>query len=178
MAEALLIVDLQNDFLPPAGALAVPDGDQVIAPIDELVASGRFELVVATRDWHPPDHASFASQGGEWPDHCVRGTPGAQLSARLDVSAVDAVIDKGVERTAAGYSAFEVEALRALLREAHVDAVTITGLATDVCVLHTALDALREGLRVTISTRAVRGIDAHRTAAALAELSDAGARVV
>jgi nicotinamidase/pyrazinamidase len=178
MAEALLIVDVQNDFLPPDGALAVPDGDQVIAPIDELVASGRFDVVVATRDWHPPDHASFASQGGVWPDHCVRGTAGAQLSPRLDVGAVDVVIDKGTERTAAGYSAFEVDELRTLLREEQVDAVTITGLATDVCVKHTALDALREGLRVTIPTRAVRGIDDEQAAAALAELAAAGARTV
>src|ERR1700733_3185695 len=99
MTEALLIVDVQNDFL-PGGALAVPDGDQVIDRINALAADPRFAVVIATRDWHPPDHDSFEAQGGPWPEHCVRDTPGAQLSDRLDRAHIDAVVDKGTERGA------------------------------------------------------------------------------
>jgi len=82
MTQALLIIDVQNDFLPPDGALAVPDGEDVIAPINELLASDRFGLVIATRDWHPPDHHSFKAQGGPWPEHCVQDTAGARASTR------------------------------------------------------------------------------------------------
>lgn len=177
MAHALLIVDVQRDFM-PGGPLAVAEGDRVIDPINALSASGRFALVVATRDWHPPDHASFVAEGGPWPEHCVRETPGAQLDPRVDLEPIDAVIDKGTGRAADGYSAFEVEALGALLRDAGVDAVTVTGVATDFCVLHTARDALRQGLRVTVDSAAVRGIDEAGTAAALRELEQAGATIV
>ncbi len=97
MAEALLIIDVQNDFL-PGGALAVTGGDEVIAPINALAADPRFAVVIATRDWHPPDHSSFAEQGGPWPAHCVQGTPGAEITDRLDRSAIDAVIDTGTSR--------------------------------------------------------------------------------
>ena len=176
MAHALLIVDVQNDFL-PGGALAVPDGDQVIAPINALAADPRFDLVIATRDWHPADHASFAAQGGPWPPHCVQGTPGAELSDRLDHEAIDVVIDKGTTRDRDGYSAFESELLRELLREEHVVAVTIVGLATDFCVRHTAADALSEALVVTIDANAVRGIDAARSLRALDALAATGADI-
>ncbi len=176
MAEALLIVDVQNDFL-PRGALGVPDGDQVIEPINALAADPRFAVVVATRDWHPPDHSSFQSQGGPWPPHCVRDTDGAQLSDRLDRRLIDAVIDKGTSAEAEGYSAFESDQLRDLLREEQVTAVTIVGLATDYCVRHTAIAALREALIVTIDPAAIRGIDDHDSREALAELSAAGATV-
>ncbi len=176
MTQALLIIDVQNDFLPPDGALAVPDGEDVIAPINELLASDRFGLVIATRDWHPPDHHSFKAQGGPWPEHCVQDTAGAQLDARLNRDAIDAVIDTGMGSTE-GYSAFETGELRELLREEQVSAVTIVGLATDVCVKHTAADALRETLAVTIPSDAVRGIDAQDTADAVAELAAAGAEI-
>jgi nicotinamidase/pyrazinamidase len=94
MPAALVIVDFQNDFT-PGGALAVPDGDAVAARLNELASSGDYELVVATRDWHPPDHSSFAVQGGPWPEHCVADTPGAQLHPALDAARVDVVVDKG-----------------------------------------------------------------------------------
>jgi nicotinamidase/pyrazinamidase len=149
----------------------------VIEPINALAADPRFAVVVATRDWHPPDHSSFQSQGGPWPPHCVRDTDGAQLCDRLDNSAIDAVIDKGTSVEADGYSAFETDVLRDLLREEHVTAVTIVGLATDYCVRHTATDALREALIVTIDPTAVRGIDDHDSQQALSELSAAGATV-
>jgi nicotinamidase/pyrazinamidase len=178
VSHALIIVDVQNDFTPPDGALAVPRGEEVIAPINELAASGAYDFVVATRDWHPPDHASFRSQGGIWPEHCVRGTPGAELDARLDRSPIDAVIDKGTQREAPGYSAFESTPLRSLLEKQGVDSVTITGLATEYCVKHTALDALRAGLAVTIPIAALRGIDDRDANSALEELAAAGAQVV
>lgn len=177
MGRALLIVDVQNDFVPPDGALAVPDGHEVVEPIDRLRRSGAFDLVIATRDWHPPDHASFAPHGGPWPEHCVAGTPGAELHPAIQEGPVHHVVDKGTERTGDGYSAFEAPALRELLREAGIDHVTVTGLAADVCVRHTALDALREGFRVTVPRAAVRGIDPERTAAALRELEEAGAEI-
>lgn len=178
MVHALLVVDVQNDFLPPDGALAVPAGDEVIAPINTLLASRDFDLVVATRDWHPPDHSSFREQGGPWPPHCVRGTPGAEISDALDKGAIDVVIDKGTTRDAEGYSAFESDDLHELIRERDVEMLSVTGLATDYCVRHTALDALSEGLRVRIATRAVRGIDPDASRRALAELADEGARPI
>ncbi len=177
MPEALLIIDVQNDFL-PGGALAVLDGDAVIDPINALAADPRFAVVIATRDWHPADHPSFTDQGGPWPAHCVQGTPGAELADRLDRDAIDAVIDTGTTADAEGYSGFENPELRELLRLEQIDAVTIVGLATDVCVKHTAADALRETLRVTILSDAIRGIDTDDSAEALRALSEAGALVV
>jgi nicotinamidase/pyrazinamidase len=156
--RALLIVDFQNDFT-PGGALAVPDGDAIAARVDELARSGDYDLVVATRDWHPPDHGSFAAQGGPWPMHCVRGTPGAELHPALDRALVDVVIDKGQAPDSDGYSGFEATGLAGLLRERGVDELTITGLATDYCVLNTALDALREGFAVTVEEAAVRAVE-------------------
>ncbi|TMK97098.1 MAG: nicotinamidase [Actinobacteria bacterium] len=178
MADALLIVDVQNDFTPPDGALAVPRGDEVIEPINALATSGSYELVVATRDWHPPDHSSFRSQGGPWPEHCVRDTHGAQLDSRLQRDAIDLVIDKGTSRDAPGYSAFESTRLLELLRDRGVDHVIVAGLATDFCVRHTALDALKEGLQISIQTAAVRGIDAEDSDRSLEELKGAGAEVI
>ncbi len=174
MSRALIIVDVQRDFL-PGGALGVPGGDAVLAPINALARSGGFDLVVATRDWHPPDHRSFDSQGGRWPAHCVRDTPGAELSDALDREAIDAVIDKGTAVTGEGYSGFESDELRTLLAGERVQAVTVVGLATDFCVQATARDALRDGLRVTIDRSAIRGIDAEGAERALQQLRAAGA---
>jgi nicotinamidase/pyrazinamidase len=177
MGEALVIVDFQNDFT-PGGALAVPDGDAVAAHLNELAASPRFDLVVATRDWHPPDHASFVAQGGPWPEHCVAGTEGAQLHPALDAARVDVIVDKGTDPGTEGYSGFDGTDLAALLRERGIDRVTVAGLATDYCVRATALDALREGFDVTVDEAGSRGIDADDAARALAEVRAAGATVV
>lgn len=176
MATALLVIDVQNDFL-PGGALAVPHGDEVIEPINRLLTSGSYDVVVATRDWHPPDHESFVGQGGPWPPHCVQGTPGAQLSGALDAARVDEVVDAGMEPDAEGYSAFENERLAVLLRAREVDAVTVVGLATDYCVRATALDAVRHGFAVTIRSAAIRGIEEATSRAALDELAAAGAEI-
>jgi nicotinamidase/pyrazinamidase len=158
MAEALLIVDFQNDFT-PGGALAVAGGDAIAGRLNELAADPRFDLIVATRDWHPADHGSFSEQGGIWPVHCVQGTPGAELNAALDRSAVDVVVDKGQDPGTEGYSGFEATGLESLLRERGVDRLTIGGLATDYCVKNTALDALRLGFGVTVDGAAVRGVE-------------------
>jgi nicotinamidase/pyrazinamidase len=177
--EALLVIDFQNDFC-PGGALAVPEGDVIAARINELAASGRFDLVVATRDWHPPDHGSFAQEGGPWPVHCVQGTPGAELHPALDRSHLDEVVDKGQNPGTEGYSGFDETRLASLLRERGIDAVTVVGLATDYCVKNTALDALREGLEVSVDSSAVRGVDVQPgdSERALDELRAAGADVV
>ncbi|HET9125233.1 MAG TPA: nicotinamidase [Solirubrobacteraceae bacterium] len=176
MSRALIIVDVQRDFL-PGGALGVPDGDAVIGRINELARDGEFDVVLATRDWHPEDHASFAAQGGPWPPHCVQGTPGAELSPDLVRERIDVVIDKGATREGEGYSGFETGELGTLLRTERVTEVTLTGLATDYCVAATARDALREGFLVTIDRAGVRGIDPEGSERALAELSGLGAAV-
>jgi nicotinamidase-related amidase len=158
MSEALLIIDFQNDFT-PGGALGVDGGDTIAGRLNELAADPRFELVVATRDWHPPDHGSFTEQGGIWPVHCVQGTPGAELNDALDRTAVDVIVDKGQDPGTEGYSGFEATGLESLLRERGVDRVTIGGLATDYCVKNTALDALRLGFDVAVARDAVRGVE-------------------
>jgi nicotinamidase/pyrazinamidase len=178
MSEALLIVDFQNDFT-PGGALAVADGDAIAERLNELAADPRFELVVATRDWHPADHGSFQEQGGIWPVHCVQGTPGAELHPSLDRARVHVVVDKGRDPATEGYSGFEATDLESLLRERGIDRVTIGGLATDYCVKNTALDALRLGFGVTVDRAAVRGVEVEPgdSERALEELSAAGAEV-
>jgi nicotinamidase/pyrazinamidase len=158
VARALIIVDFQNDFT-PGGALAVRDGDAIAERIDELARSGDYDVVVATRDWHPPDHGSFTAQGGTWPEHCVQGTEGAELHPALDRTLVDVVVDKGQDRDTEGYSGFEATNLAELLRERGVDHITVVGLATDYCVMNTALDALRGGFGVTVDSNAVRAVE-------------------
>jgi len=178
MAEALLIIDFQNDFT-PGGALAVAEGDTIAPRINELAADPRFDLVVATRDWHPANHGSFAEQGGPWPVHCVQGTEGAELDSSLEAERVDVIVDAGREPDAEGYSGFERTNLGELLRERGIDRVTVVGLATDYCVKHTALDALREGFEVEVDSSAVRGVEVQPgdSERALEEMRAAGAEV-
>lgn len=178
MGEGLIIVDVQNDFI-PGGALPVPRGDEVVDRVNELIDGGRFDLVVATRDWHPPDHGSFEAQGGPWPPHCVQRTEGAEIHAGIPRERIDAVIDKGVEPQLEGYSAFEGTGLEDLLHQHDIDRVTLVGLATDYCVKHTALDALGAGFAVTLDRAGVRGIDAQAGDAerALEEIANAGGTI-
>jgi len=175
--RALIVVDVQNDFC-PGGALAVPDGDAVVERVNRL--AGQSAFVVATRDWHPADHGSFAEQGGPWPVHCVAGTPGAELHAGIDADLIDAVVDKGQAADREGYSGFEGTELSRLLRERGVDSVDVVGLALDYCVKATALDARQAGLAVTVHRGATRAVevqpgDGER---AVAELRAAGVEVV
>ena len=168
-----MIVDFQNDFT-PGGALAVPHGDEIADRVRELIDSGRFDLVVATRDWHPPDHGSF---GNPWPVHCVADSPGAQLHEALADERVDVIVDKGTDPATEGYSGFDGTNLARLLRERSIDHVTVVGLATDYCVRATALDALREGFEVTVDREGVRGIDDGDSERALDEVRAAGGAV-
>jgi nicotinamidase/pyrazinamidase len=176
--EALIIVDFQNDFT-PGGALAVRNGDQIADRVNELAADPRFDLVVATRDWHPRDHGSFEERGGPWPVHCVQGTEGAELHPSLERERVDVIIDKGTDPETEGYSGFEGTTLGELLRERGIDRVTVVGLATDYCVKNTALDALQQGIEVTVDGEGVRGVDVNEgdSERALRELRGAGATV-
>ena len=175
MARALLIIDFQNDFT-PGGALAVSEGDTIAPKINALAASGDYDLVIATRDWHPADHGSFEAQGGIWPVHCVAGTQGAQLHPDLDRTKVDVVVDKGQAVDTNGYSGFEGTHLDELLRERGITQVTVVGLATDYCVKNTALDALKAGFQVTVDSSAARGVEVQPgdSEAALAEVRAAG----
>jgi nicotinamidase/pyrazinamidase len=178
MNRALLIIDFQNDFV-PGGALPVPDGDAIAPRVAELLDSGEFELVVATRDWHPADHNSFAAQGGPWPPHCVQGSDGAELHPSLDRAKVDVVIDAGYRPELEGYSGFEETELERVLRDHDVDSITVVGLATDYCVRATALDALGRGFDVVVDRAGVRGIDVEPgdSDRALAEVESAGGAV-
>ena len=158
--DALLIVDVQNDFL-PGGSLAVAGGDEVIPPLNEYAR--RFRAaglpVAATRDWHPADHRSFAAAGGPWPPHCIAGTDGARLAAALELPADAAIVSKATTPERDAYSGFDGTGLAAELRRLGVDRVFVGGLATDYCVLDTVRDALREGFAAVLLTDAVRAVD-------------------
>jgi nicotinamidase/pyrazinamidase len=175
--RALIVVDVQNDFC-PGGALGVPDGDAVVGAVNRLASEAPF--VVATRDWHPPDHGSFAEQGGPWPEHCVSGTPGAELHPLIDQDQIDLVLDKGQSRDTEGYSAFEGTGLEELLRSRGVDTIDVAGLALDYCVRATALDAKRAGFDVVVHAGATRAVDVEPGDGdrAVEELAAAGVLVV
>ena len=175
MARALLIIDFQNDFT-PGGALGVTDGDTIAPKLNALAASGDYDLVVATRDWHPTNHNSFDIHGGIWPVHCVAGTQGAQLHPDLDRTKINVVVNKGETVDTDGYSGFEGTNLEELLRERGITQVTVVGLATDYCVKNTALDALKAGFQVTVDSTAARGVELEQgdTERALEEVRAAG----
>ena len=158
--DALLIIDVQRDFL-AGGALAVPAAETVIAPLNSRIAqfiAARLP-VFATRDWHPPDHCSFRTQGGDWPVHCVAGTPGAQFSAVLDLPADIHVISKATQGDADSYSGFAGTDLHQQLQGLGVRRLFAGGLATDYCVRHTVLDALRLGYGVILLLDGMRPVD-------------------
>lgn len=158
--DALIIVDVQNDFL-PGGSLAVPLGDEVIPPLNRLVAlfNSRGFPVFATRDWHPSDHCSFRQQGGPWPPHCVAGTPGASFNGKLDLPADARVISKATTAEKDAYSGFAGTELDGLLRASGIRRLFIGGLATDYCVLNTVKDALSQGYAVYLLADAVRAVN-------------------
>jgi nicotinamidase/pyrazinamidase len=179
VSEALLIVDYQNDFAAPGGALSVEGGEDIAERINQLAKAGGYDLVIATRDWHPAGHSSFTEQGGVWPVHCVQGTPGAELHPALDREDVDIVFDKGTDQSTDGYSAFETGELAQILRDRDIDKLTVVGLATDYCVKNSAIDAEHDGFQVRVDTSAVRGVDVKPgdSDRALAELREAGVEV-
>lgn len=155
--DALVVIDVQNDFC-PGGALAVPGGDAVIAPLNRALASQRWATVVGTRDWHPADHASFREQGGPWPSHCVQESPGAAFHPALESARFDHVISKGIAREDPGYSAVAGTELAKILRRAGTTRVFVGGLATDYCVCATVLDLRRKGFEVVLLTDAIQGV--------------------
>ncbi len=176
--KALIVVDIQNDFL-PGGTLAVPEGDQIIPIVNNLM--DRFDLVVATQDWHPADHGSFASNHkgktpGEqillygfdqilWPDHCIQNSAGAKFSKELKVSQIDKIFQKGTDILIDSYSGFfdngkkKDTGLNEYLKANNVDVVFIVGLATDYCVKFTALDAAQLGYRTFVIQDATRAVN-------------------
>jgi nicotinamidase/pyrazinamidase len=158
--DALLIIDMQNDFL-PGGALGVASGHEVVAPINHLIELFREQglPIVASRDWHPNDHCSFAEQGGPWPPHCVAGTLGAEFTAELALPDDAIVVSKADTAQVDAYSAFAGTSLASQLRERGVERVTVCGLATDYCVLNTVTDALEEGFDAIIVPEAMRAVD-------------------
>jgi nicotinamidase/pyrazinamidase len=192
--DVLLVVDVQNDFC-PGGALAVPRGDEIVPLINQLAA--RYAHVILTQDWHPAGHLSFASshpgksafetvvmpygQQVLWPDHCVQNTPGAAFHAALDVPHAELVLRKGFVRSIDSYSAFRENdrvtptGLASYLRERSLRRVVITGIATDFCVLYSALDAREAGFEVEVETACCRGLDVDGSLSqAMAAMRDAG----
>jgi nicotinamidase/pyrazinamidase len=173
--DALLVVDVQNDFC-PGGALAVTDGDLVVPVVNGLAP--HFRRIFYTQDWHPANHISFKNQGGIWPPHCVADTLGAQLHPYLRLP--DAVaIKKGTEPDKEAYSGFQETDLAERLRKANIKRVMIAGLATDYCVKATALDALKAGFDVVVVADAVRGVDVSLgdSEKALDDMKKAGAEI-
>ncbi len=178
VTDALIVVDVQNCFL-PGGSLGVEEGDRVIPVINRLMPL--FEHKVYTRDWHPPDHVSFAAESPEyrdlsWPPHCVQNTEGAEFSTALDMVPDSLVVSKGDDPEREAYSGFQASGveLAAELRARGVERVFVTGLATDYCVRATALDAKKAGFAVVLVEDAVRGVAPETTEKALAELEQEG----
>jgi nicotinamidase-related amidase len=172
---ALIAVDVQGDFL-PGGALAVRNGNEVIAPLVELAKSA--DVVVATRDFHPAGHCSFVAQGGPWPQHCVIGTTGALITPAIDAIA-QLIVSKGMDANVEAYSGFDGTGLADILRGLEIGSVVIGGLATDYCVRATALAALREGFMTTVIADAILAVDVNPGDGerALEEMRQAGAVV-
>ena len=177
MTHALIVIDVQNDFC-PGGALAVPEGEQIVPGINALMEG--FDAVILTQDWHPAGHSSFASSHGAapmtltempygpqvlWPDHCVQGTPGAAFHADLMTDRADLIIRKGYNPAIDSYSAFfendktTPTGLEGYLRTRGIDSLTMVGLATDFCVNYSAVDAARLGFAVTVRQDLCRAID-------------------
>jgi nicotinamidase/pyrazinamidase len=172
---------VQNDFC-PGGSLPVANGDEVVAPLNELIEEflNRDEPVFKTRDWHPTKTRHFAAYGGTWPVHCVQGTHGAEFHPDLMDDPRITIISKGVDESADGYSGFDGTNLAQLLRDEQVEEVWVGGLATDYCVKHTVLDARREGFKVNALANAMRPVNLRPQDGALAidEMRDAGAEIV
>ncbi len=159
-SDALLVIDMQYDFL-PGGSLGVPEGDQVLAPINEAMArfAARGLPVYASRDWHPENHCSCAARGGPWPQHCVAETRGAAFSDELALPADTVIISKADTADVDAYSAFNGTALADHLRGHGITRVFVCGLATDYCVLNTALDARKNGFETVILPEAMRAVN-------------------
>jgi len=158
--DALLLVDIQNDFL-PGGSLGVPNGNRVLAPINLAIRlfHDKGFPILATRDWHPEKHCSFKSQGGPWPVHCVAGTRGAQFSSALNFPEGILVISKATSEKFDAYSGFQGTDLVQIIKKLEVKRLFIGGLATDYCVLNTVKDALNLGFQVILIKNAIQAVN-------------------
>jgi nicotinamidase/pyrazinamidase len=163
IGDALLVIDIQNDFL-PGGRLAVAEGDLVIPVMNNYIErfSQRQLPVLATRDWHPNNHRSFIEQGGPWPEHCIAGSAGAEFAQGLQLPDSVPVFSTGMEVEMEGYSGFENPDLNRQLQQMTVNRLFIGGLATDYCVFHTVCDALNLKYQVLLLMDAVRAVNVHR----------------
>ncbi len=175
--DALIVVDPQNDFC-PGGSLAVPHGDDIFDAVN--IAMPKFHHVIATQDWHPPEHRYFQTFGGPWPYHCLQGTPGAEFHPRLDASRIQETFRKGTNSELDGYSGFAGTDLAERLRQRGVRRVFVCGLATDYCVKATAIEAVQNGFETYVLTDAIRPVevrpgDGER---ALSGMSAAGAHLI
>ena len=179
--KALSVVDVQNDFC-PGGSLAVANGDEVVAPLNNLIKEflDRGEPVYKTRDWHPAQTKHFAVYGGTWPVHCVQGTHGAEFHPDLNDDPRITIISKGIDESADGYSGFDGTNLAALLLDENVEEVWVGGLATDYCVKHTVLDGLKAGFDVKALADAMRAVNRNPDdgANAIEEMRNAGAEII
>jgi nicotinamidase/pyrazinamidase len=176
--DALLMVDVQNDFC-PGGALPVPEGDSIIPVLNRWIADAKARgiPVFASRDWHPQNHISFKERGGPWPPHCVRGTPGAAFHPDLRLPQDVLIVSKAEDLDKDSYSAFGGTDLADRLRRDNVKTLWIGGLAQDYCVRATALDAIQQGFKVHLITDATRAVNVHPGDGqqALDEIQQAGA---
>jgi nicotinamidase/pyrazinamidase len=178
--DALIVVDLQPDFM-PGGPLAVAEGDRIAAPIGRLAS--HFSTVVATQDWHPAGHVSFAERGGPWPPHCLAGSRGAEVDAALPDELVTLKLRKGTGKNVDSYSGFRDDAglatgLSGYLRERGIERLFVCGLARDFCVRATAIDGAREGFAVRLVDDLTRAVDPTSRARVDAELSEARVELV
>ena len=179
--SALIIVDVQRDFC-PGGALAVPYGDEIIPVLNRYIE--KFEEtgapIFATRDWHPKNHISFKSEGGQWPEHCVQNSEGAEFHPALNLPANVKVISKGTDPDREAYSGFEGTSLEEELRSLGISKLFVGGLATDYCVKHTVLDAVERGFEVYLLEDAIRGVDLQKgdSERAITEMVNKGVKKV
>jgi nicotinamidase/pyrazinamidase len=177
--DALLIVDVQNDFC-PGGALPIDNGDQVVPVVNHWIDdfTERGLPVYATRDWHPKDHLSFAPEGGRWPPHCIQDTPGAAFHPDLHLPPSAVIVTKGVRFDQDQNSAFDQTGLESHLRRKGTVRVFVAGLALDVCVLATVMDALRVGLKVLLILEGSRPVTASGGIKALTRMQADGVSVL
>lgn len=178
--DALIVVDMQNDFC-PGGLLAVNGGDEVVPVFNHWIEQARQggAVIVASRDWHPPHHVSFKERGGIWPEHCVQGSSGAEFHPDIELPEDAIIVSKGANADKDNYSAFDDTGLAETLRGAGVRRVWVGGLAQDVCVRATVLDALAEGLETYLIRNATRPVDLKPGDGerAIEEMLQAGARL-
>jgi nicotinamidase/pyrazinamidase len=181
VGDALLIVDVQNDFC-PGGALAVDEGHRVVPILNDWIenATAAGIPIFASRDWHPPDHISFKERGGPWPPHCIAGTPGAEFHPDLRLPPDTRIISKADNPDVDSYSAFGGTDLAEQLRATGIKRVWIGGLTQDYCVRESALDAIREGFAVNVITAATRAVNVNPDDGlrALSQIQEAGGILV